>query len=104
MRSGCLKFLKLVGVPLAFACSVALVHAGDFKVLQALGDKPMRLKKGVVPWDGYYVPSTPETVRWGALPNGDTKPVISVPSGSVVTFDCVSHEGMMEDQGKNPIK
>jgi acetamidase/formamidase len=104
MRSSCPKFLKLVGVPLILACSVALVHGADFKVLQSLGDKPMKLKKGVTAWDGYYVPSTPETVRWGALLNADTKPVLSVPSGSVVTFDSISHEGMMEDQGKNPIK
>jgi acetamidase/formamidase len=96
--------VAVTGAAQVVPCSITSLRAADFKVLQALGDKPMRLKKGVVPWDGFYVPSTPETVRWGALPNADTKPVLSVPSGSVVTFDSVSHEGMMEDQGKNPIK
>lgn len=87
----------LVGaVTLVLACGAAT--AKDFTVLQPLGDKPGKIK------NGYYVPSTPETVRWGSLPNVDAKPVLSVPSGSVVTFDTVSHEGILEDQGKNPTK
>ena len=84
-------------VTLALACGAAM--AKDFKVLQPLGDKPGKMKNG-----SYYVPSTLETVRWGSLPNVDSKPVLSVPSGSVVTFDTVSHEGILEDQGKNPTK
>ena len=76
------------------------LHAAEFKILQPLGDKPMQLTKGA----GYYVPTTPDTVRWGSLPNLDAKAVLSVPSGSVVTFDSVSHEGVLEDQGKDPVK
>ena len=83
-------------VTLALACGAAM--AKEFTVLQPLGDKPGKIK------DGYYVPSAPETVRWGSLPNVDAKPVLSVPSGSLVTFDTVSHEGILEDQGKNPVK
>ena len=83
--------------PVAFA-------ADAFKVLQPLSDKPMAVKKGVLPWAGYYVPSTPETVRWGTLYTAGDKPVLSVPSGSVVTFDTVSHEGILEDQGRDPVK
>src|SRR5471030_3323098 len=83
-------------VTLALACGAAM--AKEFTVLQPLGDKPGKIK------NGYYVPSTPETVRWGSLPNVDAKPVLSVPSGSLVTFDTVSHEGILEDQGKNPAK
>ena len=74
-------------------------YGADFKVLQPLGDKPMKLKDG-----SYYVPTTPETVRWGSLPNAAAKPLLTVPSGSVVTIDCVSHEGILEDQGKDPVK
>ena len=88
----------LVAAIMVFA--VLGAHAADFKILQPLGDKPMQFKKG----GGYYVPSTTETVRWGSLPNVDAKPVLSVPSGSVVTFDTVSHEGILEDQGKDPVK
>ncbi len=101
---------KVVGLRIArravLVCAAAWMfaapvsHARDFKILQPLGDKPMRLKQGA----GYYVPSTVETVRWGSLPNAEAKPVLAVPSGSVVTFDSVSHEGILEDQGKDPVK
>ena len=52
----------------------------------------------------YYVPVTRETIRWGYLPAADAKPILTVPSGAVVTFDTVSHEGMLEDQGRDPAK
>jgi acetamidase/formamidase len=53
---------------------------------------------------GIYVPSTPDTVRWGYLPNRDSAPIATVPSGSVVTVDTVSHEGILEDQGRDPVR
>jgi acetamidase/formamidase len=53
---------------------------------------------------GTYVPSTPETVRWGRLPTAGATPVTTVSSGTVVTFDTVSHEGIVEDQGRDPIE
>jgi acetamidase/formamidase len=49
-----------------------------------------------------FVPSTPRTVSWGQLPNRDSRPVTTVDSGSVVVVDTVSHEGILEDQGKDP--
>lgn len=79
--------------------SVSAALAADFKVLQPLGDKPVKMKNG-----SYYVPTTPETARWGSLSNAESKPVLTVPSGSVVTIDTVSHEGILEDQGKDPVK
>jgi acetamidase/formamidase len=82
----------------ALLCASA-AGAADFKVLQPIGDKAMKMKNGT-----YYVPTTPDTARWGSLPNADSKPVLSVPSGSVVTIDTVSHEGVLEDQGKDPVK
>ena len=93
-----------------FTAAIALVFlaqiqaANGFEILQPLGDKPMEVKKSVLPWGGYYVPSTPQTVRWGTLPNAEARPVLSVPSGSIVTFDTVSHEGMLEDQGRDPVR
>ena len=74
-------------------------QAAEFKILQPLAEKPKEIKKG-----SYYVPTTPETARWGSLPNADSKPVLTMPSGSLVTFDTVSHEGVLEDQGKDPVK
>jgi acetamidase/formamidase len=52
---------------------------------------------------GHYVESTPQTVQWGYLPNRDSRPVRTVRSGSLVTFDTVSHEGILEDQGRDPV-
>jgi len=83
----------------ALALSCAAADAGDFKILQPLGDKPVKMKNG-----SYYVPTTAETARWGSLPNSDSKAVLTVPSGSVVTIDTVSHEGILEDQGKDPVR
>lgn len=51
----------------------------------------------------YYLASVPETIIWGRLPNKNTKSILTVPSGSTITIDTLSHEGMLEDQGKDPI-
>ena len=50
-----------------------------------------------------YLPSTPETILWGRLPCADDLPVISVASGTVVTIDTLSHEGLLPDQGQDPL-
>lgn len=68
------------------------------------GPGPRVLQSGRGPRSGHYVVSTPDTVRWGFLPNRDAKAVRSVPSGALVTFDTVSHEGILEDQGRDPVR
>jgi acetamidase/formamidase len=90
-------FVFFAAATLALVASAA--GAADFTILQPLGDEPVQMKDGT-----YYVPTTLETAHWGSLSNADSKPVLSVPSGSVVTFDTVSHEGILEDQGKDPVK
>ncbi len=63
----------------------------------------MALQPGKGKVDGkHYLPSTPETVRWGELPTAGTRPVLSVESGLAVTVDTVSQEGILEDQGRDP--
>jgi acetamidase/formamidase len=47
----------------------------------------------------HYLPTTPDTVRWGWLPNRDAAPVLRVPSGTVVTVDTLSHEGVLPEFG-----
>src|SRR6478735_5843086 len=49
-----------------------------------------------------YLPSTPEHVLWGRLPCAADPPVERVEPGTEVTFDTVSHEGILEDQGRDP--
>jgi acetamidase/formamidase len=83
--------------------ATATTQAKSFKILKQITDQPALLKEG--DYQGhYYVPSTLDTITWGYLPNKDAKAVLSVPSGSVITFDTVSHEGLLEDQGRDAEK
>ncbi|WP_353251066.1 acetamidase/formamidase family protein [Salinisphaera sp. T31B1] len=75
---------------------------GGFDVLQPLADAPQKMADGDYAGN-YYVPSTVSTVLWGYLPNNSAEAVLSVPSGSTVTFDTISHEGILEDQGRDPV-
>lgn len=80
------------------ATGAGVSHAASSgEILQPLSGQPAQLHDG-----SYYVPSTTQTVQWGVLPNRDAVPVLRVPSGAVVTFDTVSHEGVLEDQGRDP--
>lgn len=49
-----------------------------------------------------YLPSSPDTVRWGRLPCRTDRPVLRVDAGTEVTVDTLSHEGLLEDQGRDP--
>ncbi|WP_234010347.1 acetamidase/formamidase family protein [Streptomyces sp. SPB074] len=49
------------------------------------------------------MPATAKTVHWGRLPCRSTPPVAEIPSGGAVTLDTVSHEGILEDQGRDPV-
>lgn len=49
-----------------------------------------------------YLPATSDAVLWGRLPCGSDDPVLSIAPGTEVTFDTVSHEGILEDQGRDP--
>ncbi|WP_181780816.1 acetamidase/formamidase family protein [Pseudonocardia pini] len=51
----------------------------------------------------HYVPASPKTVTWGRIPVEGQEPVLVVRSGDTVTVDTVSHEGLMEDQGRDPL-
>jgi acetamidase/formamidase len=45
----------------------------------------------------------PGTVLWGQLPCADDDPVVTVDPGDSLIIDTVSHEGILEDQGRNPL-
>ncbi|MGI5286757.1 acetamidase/formamidase family protein [Nonomuraea polychroma] len=51
----------------------------------------------------HYLPSTVEQVLWGYVPAVGSRPVLRMKSGETVTIDSVSHEGILEDQGRDPI-
>ena len=80
-----------------------LKMAAQGTILQPLADKPVPGKSVKIAAD-FYVPSTPDTIRWGYLPDNAAKPIVTVNSGATVTFDTVSHEGILEDQGRDPVK
>ncbi|MGP4095052.1 acetamidase/formamidase family protein [Nonomuraea sp. KM90] len=51
----------------------------------------------------HYLPSAVEQVRWGYVPSVGSEPVLRMRSGETVTIDTVSHEGILEDQGRDPV-
>jgi acetamidase/formamidase len=50
----------------------------------------------------HYLASTVETVTWGRLPAEGEAPVATMRSGETITIDTLSHEGVLEDQGRDP--
>ncbi|WP_232050131.1 acetamidase/formamidase family protein [Actinoplanes sp. OR16] len=62
------------------------------------------LQPGRGPIDGrHYVRSHPDEVRWGYVPSTTSEPILRMRSGETVTVDTVSHEGILEDQGRDPV-
>jgi acetamidase/formamidase len=57
---------------------------------------------GRIPSD-VYLPANSDTVLWGRLPCATDAPVLSIEPGAVVTIDTLSHEGVLEDQGRDPV-
>ena len=51
----------------------------------------------------HYVAATPGNVLWGRLPCAADAPVLEVAPGATVTFDTISHEGILPDQGQDPL-
>ena len=49
-----------------------------------------------------YLPADPQQVLWGRLPCATDQPVLTIDSGAEVTIDTISHEGILEDQGRDP--
>jgi acetamidase/formamidase len=50
----------------------------------------------------HLVTSRPSDVLWGRLPARGDAPLMTVEPGATVTFDTVSHEGVLDDQGSDP--
>lgn len=50
-----------------------------------------------------YVPADPARVLWGRLPRRGDTPVTTVAPGTSVVIDTISHEGLLEDQGSDPV-
>lgn len=62
------------------------------------------LQAGEGPIVGPYLPATPETVSWGWVRGGGAIPALTVDPGTVLTVDTISHEGILDDQGRDPLR
>jgi acetamidase/formamidase len=49
-----------------------------------------------------YLPADPSAVLWGRLPCEGDVAVLTIDAGTEVTIDTLSHEGIHEDQGRDP--
>ena len=56
-----------------------------------------------IPEQSNYIPSTTSNVLWGRLPCRNDRMIGTVHSGNEITIDTVSHEGLLEDQGSDPM-
>jgi len=50
-----------------------------------------------------YLPADPAAVYWGRLPCEADAAIITIDAGTEVTIDTISHEGLLEDQGRDPV-
>ncbi|MGW8484003.1 acetamidase/formamidase family protein [Microbacterium sp. NPDC055903] len=50
-----------------------------------------------------YLPCRVDEVGWGWLPTAASTPALTVRSGDSVTMDTLSHEGLLADQGRDPV-
>ncbi|MFT3852891.1 MAG: acetamidase/formamidase family protein [Ilumatobacteraceae bacterium] len=62
----------------------------------------LRRCDGPIPGDE-YLPANPDDVWWGWLPCATSRAVLGVRPGTTVTIDTLSHEGLLEDQGRDPV-
>ena len=103
-RRQLLQAAAAIGTGVVAPAWLASVSASDAHALSRGERGPSVLQPGAGRPRGRYVQTTPETVRWGYLPNAKSAPVAAVRSGEIVTFDTLSHEGILEDQGRDPVE
>ena len=77
----------------------------SFNILQPISIKPDKIKSDDFDFKDeiLYIPVTESTVKWGHLPNLNSKSIANINSTDLVIFDTISHESILEDQGRNPI-
>jgi acetamidase/formamidase len=97
-------FLRAATAVTTAGTAATLLSSGRAQAAQPTTALPKEiLQPGKGPIHGkHYVPSLPEQVRWGYVPSVGSRPVLRMRSGESVTVDTVSHEGLLEDQGRDP--
>ncbi|WP_369370224.1 acetamidase/formamidase family protein [Promicromonospora sp. Populi] len=82
-------------VPAAATTSAAAATSARFSGVLQPG-------RGRIPGN-VYLGSDVEDVLWGYVPSVHADAVARVRSGRTITIDSVSHEGILEDQGRDPV-
>lgn len=97
-------FLRAATAVTTAGAATTLLSSGTAQAAQPATALPKEiLQPRMGPIHGkHYVPSLPEQVRWGYVPSVGSRPVLRMRSGESVTVDTVSHEGLLEDQGRDP--
>ncbi|WP_245559121.1 acetamidase/formamidase family protein [Microbacterium indicum] len=68
-----------------------------------LADLPILQPGSGLPEGVAYLSAEPANVLWGRLPSRADAPVLTIASGQRVVVDTVSHEGILPDQGQDPV-
>lgn len=84
------------------ACAPVSRPAAPSPSPSALGSRILQPGAGEISGD-HYLGSEPDSVLWGYVPTVHSAPVLRMGSGETVTIDAVSHEGILEDQGRDPL-
>lgn len=50
-----------------------------------------------------YLAAEPDRVFWGRLPRRGDEPVVTIDPGDSLVIDAISHEGVLADQGSDPV-
>ncbi len=61
------------------------------------------MQPGAGPVAGLYVAADVDAVSWGWVLGAGAPPVAKAVPGDVLTIDTVSHEGVLADQGRDPV-
>lgn len=64
----------------------------------------MILQPGTGPSEGRYVPALTDGLSWGWVRGAGAEPVERAAPGDVLTIDTISHEGILPDQGRDPVE
>lgn len=101
-RRGFVRAALAVGATGALASAAAPASAAPAAPRTRLPGRI--LQPGTGPIDGdHYLPSRVDEVLWGYLPRIGDRPALRMRSGQTVTIDTLSHEGLLEDQGRDPV-
>ena len=73
----------LPGIGLGISATLILNGCGDPAVfaLQPLAKEPTLITFEDTGEEAMYIPSTPDTIKWGRLPNATDEPLLTVASG-----------------------